>query len=97
MGHATLEQSMDYVHRGEAARQRILAALGDEKTKRLRVVGHDLPRGTDPRPSGSDDDRSDLDTKGGLTCTYRNLCPTRSHHVLTGESAGYEVRVTLGR
>ncbi|MER5392698.1 tyrosine-type recombinase/integrase [Saccharopolyspora sp. NPDC002686] len=69
MGHSTLEQSMDYVHRSDAARQRILAALGDESTKRLRLVGDDqargMERGMDPRPTGSDHDRSGIEVKGG--------------------------------
>ncbi|WP_116044043.1 tyrosine-type recombinase/integrase [Amycolatopsis palatopharyngis] len=41
MGHATLEQSGDYIHRTKAARMRVLAALGDPTTTGLKAVEGD--------------------------------------------------------
>lgn len=48
MGHATLEQAMEYVRRTAAARSRALAALGDTRFGQLVVVqGHLGQPGTD--------------------------------------------------
>ncbi|MDA3624297.1 tyrosine-type recombinase/integrase [Saccharopolyspora sp. WRP15-2] len=63
LGHSKLEQSLTYVHRSEAARSRVLAALGDEEMGKLHIVGRDLPRGTQRgtqrRTSVSDHDQSE--------------------------------------
>lgn len=46
LGHASVAQSVTYIHRTAAARQRVLAALGDPAATGLRVVS-DVGRGTD--------------------------------------------------
>jgi hypothetical protein len=52
LGHATVRQSMNYVHRTAAARLRVLAALGDPAASALQVV-NGVGRGTERGTSAS--------------------------------------------